>query len=317
MSQVKAAVWIMAIEMFLTALIMSYLSLKFWSLRRHFIIASRFPKFTLVSTMAIFVVTLLISIPEFIEVVLDNHDAVANIIYLINVSYGSVLFFIFFTMIILRTYLVYRKGKISQHKLQIKTSILLNALNVDDYGDGDGDGDTSSYYHVQSTTPCQKVVISISATIAIIIQLTCATLHVVTGWECPRCQLVRILLWIILSIIGVFTLIVTRNTKESLSCRKETVVSVIVILSTLLGIYGGRQVGIPYEWRRFISNTLTYFNFCTFLVVPLRLLYKVEGSISLKKIVMRQSSEDYSNQDLIDHLKSEKSFHSFADFLVC
>lgn len=311
MVSVSAALWFRAIELLFAALVISYLSLKFWLLRRHFIIASsRFPKFTLLITMALFLMTLMMAVPEYIALSMDsNQNIQSHVLFQVNISFTMALFFTFFILIILRTYLVYKKGVRSQHMLQIKTAILLNALNEEH-------DDLSQEYDVQSTT-FQKVVISISISIAIISQLICAIFDVILNGDCPECSTSRIISFAVLFIIGVITLIVTRNTKESVNCRKETLVTVIVIVAELLATFGGRKVGIPFEWRRCIGTALAIINFVTLLVVPLRLIYKVEGTISHKKIKFRQTSEDYSNQDLIEHIKSEKHFHLFADFLVC
>ena len=134
--------------------------------------------------------------------------------------------------------------------------------------------------------------------------------------ECVQCRMITLTSWTLITIIAAITLFVTRNTKESLNCRKETLSTIIVIIIQLVTTFVGKPIGVPYEWRLFIGNTIAWANFCTLLVVPLYMIYKIEGTINHKKITMRQSSENPSNQDLMDHLKSEKCFHSLADFLV-
>ena len=293
-------------ESLLVILFVPYLCLKFWSLRSHFIISSRFPALTITITLSILFLQTYTLIQVYLYLLYPGHDS--DIILLLLFHFNQPGYFVFFALIILRTYLVYRQGKISQTRLKERTSVLLASHKIDDALILQNSTKNSRLNFNQK----MAIFVSISiGTMALKISLVFRLMN-----ECFICETINVCIWAVLMIIGIFAVILSRKTKEVLSCRKETFIIVMVIIAQITTIYIGRRIGLPFEWRSTIGFTLSSMSCFILFVVPLVLIYRIEGSINHVTIA-KKKVQDLIESDLIEHLASEQSFHVFADFLVC
>ena len=228
MAPIETPLLLRTIETVIVLIAIPYLSYKFWALRTHFIISSRFPKLTMLITMSLLLLQIWSILPDYIDIIVDG---IQQHIWHRAMSYNQALYFVFFILIILRTYFVYRQGQISQNRLKQRTSILLNALNTDNF-DTDTDNDDSIEYVFLSTA--QKIAIFIFISIGFIALSTLLTVRYLILSDCSDsnhsiCTIITYIMisvWILSMMIGLFILILTRKTKEAINCRKETCITI-------------------------------------------------------------------------------------------
>eukprot|EP01084_Bolivina_argentea_P159415 277638_1 len=332
MAAISVWTYVVIIVSVISLFLLSYLWFKFWNFRKHFLIAPRFPKITLLASISIFICGIGNAI---IALILDHlninrEEATSSrISYPILLSIVNMSAYLFSSAIVFRTLLIFDAWCFSKYTLNNKNSIILanDFMQVSKYQIYKFCGSFYVFYSASWVFTVASMFLML-----LIIVSICAPL---TSFGLVIPSFLFMLSWFLIIIIGIVILIKTRKIKEAILCIRETYIVISILFIQIISIpFGGMiEIHIQFLLETLLALSVAYM----VIVVPIYMIYKNEGSLEQSTVIkshnakinheeekchqtpiptpVMTSSKSTEIKPLCTYLEELENYNEFATFL--